>query len=282
MFLSGASTALSLYRLALFLFAVWFSVGLGFLSLGAGPMLNHWEDFLFIAFAASVVFLESTLRLGFKRAFMPFLWIAFVSAVIETIGAKTGWPFGAYSYTGRFGPRLFETLPLAIPLAWYLIVWPFYLLSLHCCAQRGRTGLALRAILVGVLAVLVDVGLEPVATVHRQYWIWQADGFWYGVPSQNFAGWFLCAFLITIGLPAFLDLQAEADLRPAKALVVPHLLLLCVLISFLLVAGLHVGLPALLALALGTAIPAACLFGVLRRPGPGLWRLLVSPASRKD
>jgi len=266
-FPSAPHRLLGAYRLALFVFAVWFAVGLGFLAAEAGPLLAYWEDFLFIAFGAAVVFLEGSLRFGLARLLAIFGWIAAVSAVIETVGALSGFPFGDYAYTERFGPRLFGVLPLAIPLAWCLIVWPLFLLAGHLVRGKGiASGLA-RAGLVGLLAMGVDIGLEPVAAWHRQYWVWQGGGIWYGVPAVNFAGWFGSALLIALGLEAAALGRHRGWLRepPADALVVPHLLLACVLTSFFLVALLHVGAPAALALAAVWLMPALVL-------GISFWR----------
>ena len=48
------------------------------------------------------------------------LIVLLCSLAMETLGARTGFPFGSYSYTERFGPML-GIVPLTIPfaLAWW-------------------------------------------------------------------------------------------------------------------------------------------------------------------
>ncbi|MFW5883480.1 MAG: carotenoid biosynthesis protein, partial [Verrucomicrobiota bacterium] len=121
-----------------------------------------------------------------------------------------------YIYTDAFGPRI-GPLPLAIPLAWIVIVLP--LLRIACRAGGGRF-----LLLIGVplATVAVDLLLEPVAWDRRGYWIWlEPTGFWYGVPELNFFGWFATSLLILLASLPLLDLPTRQRLaRPAPLSVI--------------------------------------------------------------
>jgi uncharacterized membrane protein len=47
----------------------------------------------------------------------------------------------------------------------------------------------------GVIAVLVDLFIDPMA-VAIGYWVWSVEGsVYYGIPLLNFVGWFVLMFL---------------------------------------------------------------------------------------
>jgi putative membrane protein len=120
-----------------------------------------------------------------------------LGVALEYVGVLTGVPFGEYHYTGVLVPELPGGVPLAIGFAWLLIVvgglfTARWVLSYACMASANPWP----AILVGaVLAVGLDLLLEPVAYHIKHYWEWQSplsEGY-YGVPWSNFATWFVAA-----------------------------------------------------------------------------------------
>lgn len=184
---------------AWFLFAVWSAVGtvvvVGEWQVPGGG----WADFVFLLLGAVVVGQAAAAVWGVRRATLAFGWVAVVSGLIETVGTLTGWPFGTYTYTDALGPRL-GVLPLAIPLAWWVVLVPLWVWSRRCLGGEGRLAMAARVTVVAVGAVLVDLVLEPVAWSLRGYWLWSGGGWWFGVPAQNFAGWAGTAALLVLGL----------------------------------------------------------------------------------
>ena len=129
------------------------------------------------------------------------LWLSLsvlaLGVALEYVGVSTGVPFGEYSYTGVLVPELPGGVPLAIGFAWLLIVVgglfsARWLLSYVKVIQPGFWP----SVLLGaVLAVGLDLLLEPVAYHVKDYWKWQGpvpEGY-YGVPWSNFATWFVAA-----------------------------------------------------------------------------------------
>jgi len=227
-----------IFHLILGWFAIWFTVGLFAVAIPYESPVGHFEDFLFMFLAAAVVFLDATRRIGWGNAAAAFLWVALASGVVEMLGALTGVPFGRYEYTDRFGPRLMGVLPWAIPLAWWVVVYPLYLLMARFARERQVSGVII-AMLVGLAAVLVDVALEPVATLVRGYWHWEGGGSYYGVPWQNFLGWFGTAFVIAGVLHYFMGQTLRENYQAAGSLFLPLLVLASVLVSFLGAALAH-------------------------------------------
>lgn len=223
------------YRLIAGWYAIWFTVGLIFVSFNLPPLFGPIEDFLFIFLAAMVLLLDAIKRIGWLGAMLAFVWIALFSGAVETIGALTGFPFGSYDYTGAFGPRLFGLLPLAIPFAWCVVVFPLHILYLRL-SQRNWVPPAAIPPMVGVSAAVVDLALEPVATLERGYWLWGGPGLWYGVPWTNFLGWFLTALILSAGLQWICGsvLRRGYGWESASAHMLPIVILLSIVFTFLL------------------------------------------------
>jgi uncharacterized membrane protein len=149
----------------------------------------HWGDFLFILLAFANVFQVACEIWGKTRAIRAAAAILGGSALLETVGTLTGQPFGFYAYTSNFGPRL-GVLPLAIPLAWFLMVAGFRLVLDGWPPTHGWPR-GLRALAVGACATGFDWILEPFAWQVRSYWLW-LDG---AIPLQNYGAWFAFASL---------------------------------------------------------------------------------------
>ena len=116
---------------------------------------------------------------------------------VEALGVATGFPFGAYDYSGALGPRLLG-VPLIIPLAWTWMAWPAWLAASRLTRRRsGR-------ILVGAVGLASwDLFLDP-QMVAEGYWTWRdpvpALPGVPGVPIGNYLGWLGVAILLMTAL----------------------------------------------------------------------------------
>ncbi|MFP4351761.1 MAG: carotenoid biosynthesis protein [Puniceicoccaceae bacterium] len=184
-----------MYALAVILYTIWFLVGLVVVGAGIDTPFGPWADFTFLALAALVLVLHLAGHTHGLSVLVVFLTFCAISGLVEAVGAATGFPFGSYTYTDRFGPVLFGILPAAIPLAWWVIVWP-----LHCLVHSARAGkgsVFMVPVLTAVGAVWADFIIEPPATLVREYWHWEGPGLYYGVPWTNFPAWFATAFVLS-------------------------------------------------------------------------------------
>lgn len=131
--------------------------------------------------------------------------------VAETVGVRTGVPFGDYSYTGTLGPEVLG-VPLVVPLAWLMMAWPAVLV-----AQRlvGTRPLAVRVLVGAVALTSWDVFLDP-QMVDAGHWAWAEPSPGLpgvdGIPLTNFAGWLLVSALVCTGL----DRVARTAPRPGR------------------------------------------------------------------
>ncbi len=80
----------------------------------------------FVYWAAGTMLLHALFayRIGFA---VRFLLITFTySLIIEQIGFRTTWPFGAYEYSGSLGYQIFG-VPLVVPFAWVMMAYPLFI-----------------------------------------------------------------------------------------------------------------------------------------------------------
>jgi putative membrane protein len=146
------------------------------------------------------------------------LIVLVASLAIETIGTLTGFPFGAYHYTNRFGP-LIGVVPLTIPLAWHVVVTNA--LFLVRAAGRHQRRLV-EAGLTGLACTLYDFILEPFATGAKDYWVWDAGR----VPAQNYAAWFVLSGLLVWIFAPTASTRFARDPRPVILLAMTLLIFL--------------------------------------------------------
>jgi uncharacterized membrane protein len=199
-------------------FLVWTAVGFVVLPLDIGQsQLERWishpglreaasailrgSDAFWIALAAVNVYLYTASAEGLGVARRWAVIILAGSAVCEWIGARTGFPFGPYRYTDRFGWRVGGVLPFTIPLAWLIILLCGRYLTLRLRPEATRAQIALGTALA---AVVTDFNLEFVAWKIRAYWIWYPGpsappSDW--PPPQNYVSWFALAFALAYALP---------------------------------------------------------------------------------
>jgi carotene biosynthesis associated membrane protein len=119
--------------------------------------------------------------------------VAYTYAV-EYAGAKTGIPYGEFSYGVSLGPML-GPIPYALPLFFIPLVFNSYLLCLLVLGDRAQS-LPVRLLAVSATVVAVDLVLDP-AAVALGFWSF-AEGSYYGVPLTNYAGWVLSAIVATV------------------------------------------------------------------------------------
>ena len=118
----------------------------------------------------------------------------------------TGRPFGAYSYTGRLGPRV-GGVPLLAAAAWALMARPAWIAA-GWVARRRAARVALAA---GALTAW-DVFLDP-RMAREGYWIWPDGGAYEGVPASNFLGWWVTGLGVFAVWSALDDAPAGAARR---------------------------------------------------------------------
>jgi uncharacterized membrane protein len=162
-------------------------------------------------------------------AYGPFFAINFAvitfaySLAIETVGVKTGWPFGRYYYDHSLGVQIFG-VPLLVPLAWMMLSYPILI--------AARLAAAHWVFLYGGVGLMIwDLFLDP-QMVDAGRWSWKIVGphvpYEPMIPLSNAAGWLFAG----MGLMALLHKILPRDRRKNSIdSLAPDILLLWTLIG---------------------------------------------------
>ncbi|MCK0506629.1 carotenoid biosynthesis protein [Aromatoleum anaerobium] len=128
-------------------------------------------------------------------------------------------------------------VPLSIILSWGTIIY---------AALRTARALALPATLVpiaaGLLATVIDLVCDP-AFVSLGVWVWAEPGAWFGIPWDNYVGW----FVIGASYTAMLELAGRVGhgkawwtaAAPFLAIVPAFLIFVAVMLGYLWLVGRH-------------------------------------------
>jgi putative membrane protein len=122
-----------------------------------------------------------------------FRWVTAFGAIFlasflsEFIGTGYGIPFGGYEYTSLLGFKLGGRVPAVIPVSWFLMALPSWVIAHRFFPGRGN--LWIRVFLGGYLLTAWDLVLDPAMSHLTPYWVWAESGPFYGMPWINLAGW---------------------------------------------------------------------------------------------
>ncbi len=224
------------------------NLGLGLDALIKGPT---WVYMALLPVLSLLLYLPD---LGWKRSVLFLLWGSAIGAVAELLGTQTGVPFGAYEYTDYLGAKIAGHVPWFIPPSWYAVSILAYDL-----ARRMKVGRMATVVWGAVFMVLWDVALDPAMSKAFPFWTYETEGFFFGMPLTNWAGWFVTSLVIVWGFDRLLGgLDSAPSWAPVLyALNVIFPVLICLLYGLPL-AGV-IGL-----IALGVA------FGVVKSRGASL------------
>jgi putative membrane protein len=148
-----------------------------------------------VAFALAAVLHAVAVR-GVAWGMAMAVSVSVLALAVEAVGTATGFPFGAYSYTGTLGPEVAD-VPVLIPLAWLWMAYPCYLAGQALAGRRWGW-------LVGAWTLATwDLFLDSMM-VNDGHWVWDnptpaLPGI-PGIPLTNYAGWIATAILMMLAI----------------------------------------------------------------------------------
>jgi putative membrane protein len=172
------------------------------------PLSVQWGGNIQIVAGAAVLLAYGTYVFGLRPVLVFFVASVAISLALELTGTLFGWPFGAYSYTEMFGPKILDEVPPAIPLSWFYMGLTSFVLARVIVARWGGRDSLVPSVIIGALLLTAwDLVLDP-AMAHEslslQYWVWEQTGPYMGVPLVNFLGWIATGVLF-MGVASFVD-----------------------------------------------------------------------------
>lgn len=192
----------------------------------AWSMAGGGVVYMVLGMAAVAVYAYRTLGVWHWLGFMvPAISLSLCS---ELLGTSTGFPFGHYRYLSGLGYKIAGLVPFTIPLSWFYLGFSAYII-----ARVGLSTLALPQWLqnlgsIAIGAVLLtswDFVLDPaMSQTTIPFWIWEQPGAFFGMPYENFAGWFGtgCVFMTV----ATLIWQVQPVKLPSQDLTLPFVMYL--------------------------------------------------------
>lgn len=122
-----------------------------------------------------------------------------VGNVVENIGVATGFPFGHYSFLDIMGPKI-HSVPVLLGLAYIGMAYASWRLGAvlvgRGSAAGSRPGILAVPLVAAVFMTAWDVAQDAVWSTMLHAWAWYDGGMWFGVPLQNYFGWYCNTFLI--------------------------------------------------------------------------------------
>jgi uncharacterized membrane protein len=205
------------------LFAVWFVYAVSMILLVIFVQLTKvWPANPLFTFTSAVFFLFSLghalMCLGLRRGIGLFALVFSISLAFETINLLSGGlVFGPLLYTHKLGFKLFDLVPILIPLTWFTVGYLSFRIAGRIVGERpGNTRARLRLAAVAALIMVAwDLGLDP-AMVAKGHWLWLVPGSYFGIPLHNFLGWWLTAFSFCYAFLLLEPTGIDSGFQPAR------------------------------------------------------------------
>lgn len=215
-------------------------------------MANGGVVYMLLGMAAVAVYAYRTLGLWHCLGFMvPAIVLSLGS---ELLGTSTGFPFGHYRYLSGLGYKIAGLVPFTIPLSWFYLGFSAYLIALAGLETRAipQAVKYIGAIAFGSLLLTSwDFVLDPaMSQASLPFWVWEQPGAFFGMPYQNFVGWFGTG-VVFMTVATFIW-QAKPLKLPSTQLGLPFAIYLSNF-AFAMIMSLAAGIyiPVLLGLVLG-------------------------------
>ena len=191
------------------------------LNLGeTGQTVMQWSmaggGVVYMVLGTAAVAIYGYRQLGLNAMLSFMLPAVFLSLGSELLGTSTGFPFGHYSYLSGLGYKIAGLVPFTIPLSWFYVGLVSYLIARAGLEVEKKPSLVrhMSAIALGALALTSwDFVLDPaMIQTALPFWHWQQPGGFFGMPYQNFVGWFgTGALFMTVAAVLWKNMSLNLD-----------------------------------------------------------------------
>ncbi len=158
--------------------------------------------------------LHASQREGWAKSLLLVALIIASGLFFESLGVATGLVYGPYHYTDALGPKFLGLVPWIIPVAWTSMMYPSLVIAdavMPASIKGLKRGFVLAAIS-GVIMTAWDVAMDPMMVLGGN-WVWEVEGGYFGVPLQNFWGWWLTTFT-AVGLYLLFSRKMKGKVTP--------------------------------------------------------------------
>jgi putative membrane protein len=152
-----------------------------------------------ILYLGIIAIKHSVLRYGTRHTLAFFMITAIVSWSLESLSITTGFPFGHYHYTSLLGFKIGLVPGLILPayFAMGYLAWTMsHIILSRFEANYTQWDFLLIPAVSSLIMVAWDLTFDPLSSTVTSLWVWEQGGAYFGVPFQNFVGWYFCVFII--------------------------------------------------------------------------------------
>jgi len=171
-----------------------------------------WTTSIFLALQSVILILALRHLANLRSVLISACLIFDLSFVIELIGVRYSFPFGAYSYTYTLYP-LIKGAPPTIAFAWFAVTASSFLIAK---LFLGNANAFVISFVSAILILATDILLEPFASFANGFWLWEGGK----VPIQNFASWFGIGFVFSLIMEKFIKWDEE-KIKNKKLFIIP-------------------------------------------------------------
>lgn len=163
-----------------------------FMGIAFQPIFTPLLSMLSFSFAI----FHGSQRIGWKKAVLLLFLTFAVSLLFESLGVATGQVYGPYHYTDMLGPKFLSLVPYLIPVAWFMMTYPSYVIASRLVPHQVNPWLWRLAVaaLGAMIMTAWDLAMDPMM-VAGGHWAWEVQGAYFGVPIQNYWGWWATVFV---------------------------------------------------------------------------------------
>ncbi|KKQ24710.1 MAG: hypothetical protein US62_C0037G0006 [Candidatus Woesebacteria bacterium GW2011_GWA1_37_8] len=157
------------------------------------------------------------------------------STAAELVSLKTRFNCFGIKYSYALGHRMFTSkvnilgvYPLEISLTWVILKYISFNMALIIILAFSIPYYFL-IILTPLILVSIDLVIDPIAVNIAKMWKWEKGSGYFGIPGQNFLGWFLVGLASTY---AFSFIGVDRQITPNILFVLPIIFYFLILSYF--------------------------------------------------
>ncbi|SIQ14425.1 carotenoid biosynthesis protein [Priestia flexa] len=220
-------------------FIIWYICGVVLLAFDWLPTWLEWANVVFLHLSGLIAFIYMAKTYRMVTGMLVASFVMLATIVIESLGVHYDFLFGSYDYEKDFGTKILG-VPLTIGSAWLMVIVTSRVLALGIMKRMELPYLVkglVYATISSIFAVIMDLAIDPVAYVVKQYWVWEGNSFYYDIPLSNFSGWFILSFFIQFILYFWLEaLEKKEEIKWESRMVV---LYSSIVLMFVIVAAVN-------------------------------------------
>lgn len=142
--------------------------------------------------------------LGMWTSIKLLFFLSIFAIALETFALASGFPYGAFSYSGKLGPKLFGLTPILIIFSWPVLLLGAFSLALGLFSKGNWM---MHSLITSLILLIADLAIDP-AAVFLGLWAFSSGGPYYSVPISNFFGWIISGLFGAILLKQLLENKA--------------------------------------------------------------------------